>query len=432
MAVTTAAVVGMAGSAMGAYSSYRGARAQDRAANAAMNAASQGTSLSPIQIGTSVGGGYSAGTGGQGGFLDFGGNSGLYNNFGNFAGSAMNSAMSQGGIPGNVGAANASLQSLVNNNRFMNAFEPAQGQLSGQLGQAFSRANDMYMGLAQQGQPSMMNLQNTAFTGAAQQAALASQGFNDVRDSTLATLRQQAQPFEQRQFQGLQNNLFATGRLGTSGGGLQTEAFARGLGQADLSRQLEATNQARLTQQQALSQAQGLSGIGSNILNDAFNRFGQTQGMFDNSLQQRFANSALVNQTQFNQQQQNFGNQLQLAGLPAALQGAQLNNALLGLQGQQGIQGMGLNIANLGLAQSQADTNARLGQQSNLVAAASNPNLGARNDMLGQIFSGIGSRVGGNQSATDLLGRMFGNYSFDNIGGGNLANSALADAGFGG
>lgn len=86
-------------------------------------------------------------------------------------------------------------------------------------------------------------------------------GAQDVADQRLALLREQAAPFEQRQFNRLQNNLFSTGRLGITGGGLQTEAFARGLGQADLARQVEAQNMG-LQQQQF---AQGLLGTASGL-----------------------------------------------------------------------------------------------------------------------------------------------------------------------
>lgn len=421
MAVTTAAVIGLAGSAAGAYSSYQGAKAQQNAAGAAIDAVGRTTDINPF-VANAGGFGPSARYDGTGVNLDFGQYNPVMQGLAGFAGQQSGGL---GQIPQGL------QQALVNansNSQFFNPVDAQQSGLSGQLGSAFQQAQDAYGQQFGAARPGLLNLQNTAFTGAANQAALASQGFNDVQASTLATLRQQAQPFEQRQFQGLQNNLFATGRLGTSGGGLQTEAFARGLGQADLQRQLSASNEARLTQQQALGQAQGLSGIGSGLLNDAFNQFGQAQNMFSNSLQQRFGNAALSNAQNFNQSTQSINN----AMAPQGLQSAQLQNLIASINASGGLQQQGLNLFNSGLNAQQISANARLGQQSNAVSAAQNPNIGAGNDALGQIFSGIGQRIGGGQSATDLLGRVFGNYSFNNIGSGGLGNSALADAGFGG
>lgn len=419
MAVTTAAVVGLAGSAYGAYNSYQGAQSQQDAARAAQQAAGRTASLGQY---SGSGGGYNFNAGNGNFQLGYGAAGDALNQI--FSNASQNSglaALSQG-LPQNVMSANAGVTGMLN--QFYNPSQQQQNVLTGQLGTAFNQANQQYGGLANMTAGAQSNLTNTAFTGAANQAALAGQGFNDVRDSTLATLREQAQPFETRQLNSLNQNLFSTGRLGTTGGALQTEAFARGLGQADLQRQLTANNEARLTQQQSLAQAQGLSGIGSGMLNDAFNRFGQTASIYDQSLQQRFANSALVNQQNFGQQQQNFQNQLGLAGLPAQLQGANLQNALLGLQGQQGLQGLAMNLANFGLNQGQVEGNLNLGQASNVVNAAQNPNIGAGRDFLGQLFTGIGSRAS-DGSLQGMLGSIFGNQNTAGIDW----NQAAANAG---
>jgi hypothetical protein len=71
-------------------------------------------------------------------------------------------------------------------------------------------------------------------------AGLLGNDYSGVMNDRLALLRQQAAPFESRAFNANNQNLFSTGRMGTTGGGLQTEAFARGLAQADTSRQLDA------------------------------------------------------------------------------------------------------------------------------------------------------------------------------------------------
>jgi hypothetical protein len=284
-------------------------------------------------------------------------------------------------------------------------------------------------------------LASTAFRGAADQAVAASQGFSDVQANTLSQLRQQAQPFEQRQFDSLQNNQFATGRLGTSGGALQTEAFARGLGQADLSRQLASAQEARSTQQNALGLSQGLAGIGGGVqgLNDqllqsAFGRFAQTSGMFGDVNQQRLGNSILMNDIGYQRNQQNFANQQTAALFPQQVQASWLQNALSALQGQAGIQNQGLNLFNTGLQAEQAAANARLGAGGTLGNIVNNPNFGAAGyggaQALGQIaqqFAPQGGYVGAlrdlfapRQSTPlmqDVTGSLLGNVPAPRIGG---------------
>lgn len=257
----------------------------------------------------------------------------------------------------------------------------------------------------------------TAFRGAGDQLQAASGGFGDVRDQTLATLRAQAQPEETRAYDTLQNDLFSTGRLGSSGGALQTEAFARGLGQADLSRQLAANQEARTTQQNALSIGTGLAGVGSNVsglddslLNSAFGRFGQTAGLSQGLDQTRFGNSVLLNQTGFDRANTNLGNEINLTQLPLALQGSQLGLALQALGGQTSLQQTGLQQFQAALAQAQAAANARIGSGSNVAALAGlQAQLPNSNDIWGQVLTGIGSRVGnGNGSLSNILSGLFG------------------------
>jgi hypothetical protein len=54
-----------------------------------------------------------------------------------------------------------------------------------------------------------------------------------------------AQPGIDRSIAEHENKQFARGQMGTTGGALQTEAFARGLGQADTARQLAAMQEGR-------------------------------------------------------------------------------------------------------------------------------------------------------------------------------------------
>lgn len=283
--------------------------------------------------------------------------------------------------------------------------------LEGLVGNQFNNAQNLYgsalpsalSGLSQQFNTGASGayqnpLQNTAFMGAAQQAQQAGMGFQDVANSTLANLRAQAQPVEQQQQNALQQNQFSTGRLGTTGGALQTEAFARGLGQADLSRQLAAQSEARTTQQNALGLSQGLTNtglslanfglgqetqrfgagmqqadLGQNLLGQAFNNFSTSAGLASDLNNQRFSRSAYGQSNQFGQQQQLLSNQIGQASLPSQLQGADLQNILAALQGQSGINTQAQQLYGVGLSTEQAAANARIGSGSNMANIVGSP-----------------------------------------------------------
>lgn len=132
---------------------------------------------------------------------------------------------------------------------------------------------------------------------------------NMVNDR-LSLLRQQAAPQEEQAFNSLQNRLFSQGRLGSTGGSRDIEAFARGLGSVDLQRQVEAQNLGLGAQQQSagiLAQQAGLfQGLGSQVGGQALQNAGllANQGISargqninqrgqDLSQQGLFANTAL-------------------------------------------------------------------------------------------------------------------------------------------
>jgi len=154
------------------------------------------------------------------------------------------------------------------------------GQAQQLSSEAFDRAGDLQFGGFQRG------LQDMLFGGAGDTIGRLSGGFDDIQARTLDLLTQQAKPFEQRAFDNFQENQFGMGTLGSSGGALQTEAFARGLGQTNLSRQLASGDEARNVQQsfqqllaQQLGGGQALRGQESDLLSQAFQQFGQTQGL---------------------------------------------------------------------------------------------------------------------------------------------------------
>lgn len=261
-------------------------------------------------------------------------------------------------------------------------------------------------------------LQNTAFMGAANQLRDASMGGEDARLRTLDLLRSQAAPFESRALDDLQNRQFSMGQLGSSGGALQTEAFARGLGQADLERQLQASQEGRNFTNNALGLAQGMTGIGSGLrsqesqmLNDVFGRFSTMQGMNADLSAARFERSMYAPQ-QLRQLQ--FGN----------------INSALGLR--SGLQDQALQMFQAGLAGSQAGANARIGSASNMANIVGSPNFGMGGMMQAGALGQIGSVLMGGRTAGSVLGDvggalsgLFGNHQFDTSTPGGFAGSGI-------
>lgn len=401
------AAAGVAVSAYGAYSANRAARAQSDAQGRAMNAAN--TTL---------------------GDFDYRGPGGQYGSYDNATGS-MNYSLGQleftndalrnfanqniptgSGMPADV--RNAANQLNTARNPFV---DTGLGQLDAMGQNVNNQFNAASQALTQQSQQGFQQgLQNTAFTGAGNQLASLNQTYGQVYDNTLGNLRQQAGVQNERQFANLNQNLFSTGRMGTSGGGLQTEAFARGLAQADAGYQLQAQQQAQMAQQNQLGLAQGMTGIGSglaaqqnDLLNSAFNRFTQTSGLNADINNQRFQRSMYGNEQQYARAQENLGTQMQLAGFPTQLQGAQLQNSLSALQGQAGIQSMGLQNYAQAAQLAQAEANARVGAGSNMAAIAGSPNFGSGAAQNAAMWGQVGGALIQNSDRIGAsLGRLFG------------------------
>lgn len=91
---------------------------------------------------------------------------------------------------------------------------------------------------------------------------LLGQDFGDVRQQELDLLRGQARPFEERTTNATLQNLFSTGRLGTTGGAQIAGNLALAQEQADIGRQLAATQTAQGLRGQNIAAGQGLLGIG--------------------------------------------------------------------------------------------------------------------------------------------------------------------------
>lgn len=96
--------------------------------------------------------------------------------------------------------------------------------------------------------------------------------FGDVYNQNLSLLRQQAAPQEDQAYNALQNKLYSQGRLGSTGGGLDITAFAKGLGEADVARQLAAFNTAQGVAGQQEAARQYDTNVAQNNVTQALNQ----------------------------------------------------------------------------------------------------------------------------------------------------------------
>ena len=96
--------------------------------------------------------------------------------------------------------------------------------------------------------------------------------YNSVYQDRLGLLREQAAPFEERAQNSFMNKLFSMGQLGadSTAGNRSTEAFARGLGQADTTRQLDAMNLSEALYGRDLAAGQNLMGQGTQGIMQAY------------------------------------------------------------------------------------------------------------------------------------------------------------------
>lgn len=144
------------------------------------------------------------------------------------------------------------------------------------FGNAFSAPGSAYYGAA----PEVVAAANAM--GGDAQAAEAQNRYD--------LLTQYAQPESNRMFQRLENNLFARGQMGTTGGGEHYRGFYEAQNQADLARQMAAQDWA---QQRSLSRfdvarnavGQGMTAQGQNF-NMGTGAMGGLQSLFSQLLQQ--------------------------------------------------------------------------------------------------------------------------------------------------
>lgn len=226
------------------------------------------------------------------------------------------------------------------------------------------------------------------FTSAGTKAATSlstGAGATDAFNSTLSALRARSADAEARATAENFARQQRTGQLGTTGGALQTEAFAKGLGMADLERQLAAGAESRAAGNYDLGIATGANANQANLA---------TQG------------------------QQSIAQQLQ--------------TALQALTGSTAISDEARKDMQLAIGANQS-SNAALGQ---LASASTNANFNPAGDLdaLAGLLTGGGTNAGGTAGGGNGLLDQLGDLLGDLFGGGAAAgtltpgNAAEADA----
>lgn len=190
--------------------------------------------------------------------------------------------------------------------------------------------NQALPGLFNEAQAALGNLPTDAFnqfnSTMANAQGLAGQDVSSIINNRLGLLREQAAPQEQQAFKDLEQRLFSQGRLGTTGGSRNIEAFARGLAQADLARQIEAQNLGLQTQQQNLNAA----------------------GMLGNLGLQNFGAALNYNDLGANRAAQRMQNAMGIFGFGQNLQQENTRAGIAGLTGLLGLDQNQMNLAALG------------------------------------------------------------------------------------
>lgn len=318
------------------------------------------------------------------------------------------------------GAAPANVQNAINTQagNVNNLPQGTQGQLNNQSALQGS-VQQSQMGLINSGTSALNNPLTTNLQQAAQtQLGTAGSDFTNTYNTQLSALNQQlALPTQQAEAE-LANSQFGRGQMGTSGGALQTQAFATGLGQAYLGNQQTAYNEAMNAQNSATSNAATLNaGANSNLntanslLANAYGQFNNTSALNTNTANSVFNQNSVINQLGNQYGQQNVQNQTTAATLPATLAGQYGTNANLGVTGAGNLNNIDMSGFNAALSTGTQQGNqynnaisnaARVtasGQPTNgltsIGSALSSPGLGNLVSGIGSAFNGIGGTAAG-------------------------------------
>lgn len=151
---------------------------------------------------------------------------------------------------------------------------------------------------------------------------------------TLSLLREQAAPGERRAALRLNDELFKTGRRGTTGGGQDISAFSRGLEEADVAREMAALQAGMQQQQGARSTLSSLFGAGSSMINQGFGRELSAQQLAGQRARDRFGIAQSMLSSMFGQQDRALNEAATFTGLRGNLQNQALAPFMAALQAE--------------------------------------------------------------------------------------------------
>jgi hypothetical protein len=235
------------------------------------------------------------------------------------------------------------------------------------------------------------------FSGAGGLADELSRGTDDIYNSTLGRLRQEAAPEEERMSQAHNQRLFSMGQLGTTGGAMQTEAFAKGLGQADIGRQLAAGGEARAASQDVMGRFSKLFGGGMEMADLDEQREGN----------------------QYDRTWQRFQDTVGMQELPSRINSSRMNVVNSMMQGAQGINDMGMSVFDMG-------NNLLTGKRAALLGQANGAmNVSRSASPMADMFANLGAGAMGSGGLAD----MFKRFQARNAGPGQDPNMRYAMTG---
>lgn len=343
-------------------------------------------------VGFNIGGtGLGAQVGPGGGTVTGGPLEGLFNQVYGQAGRMAAAMPTQ--LPGQLRSADIAYNRALQQTPSLNL-----GQLQQYGGAANAALGAAFGNLQQAQQPFQPALQQAAYGGALQNLQDIQGGYQQTFDQTLGNLRASAAPQEQQMMNKLGEALFGSGRTGTTGGALQTEAMAKGLAQADIARQLQAGQEARNVGLYGLQQATGQAGLGQGItslqdqlLSQAFGRFGQTMGLASDLERQAYGRQLEASNLGVQRAGQGLENAYRYAMALPALQSAFMSP----LQGAVGIGGnlqqqlMQPFASALNMAQVQGNLSIGAGSNIANLAGSRNYDYSPWSSFASNIFAGI-------------------------------------------
>jgi hypothetical protein len=424
-------LLGNAGGLYQQFSGAQGQQQQSRNQQDAFNAAHGAYGLGPY--GFNGPGGITA-TGGPNGGVNLGSLNPAFSGYANTAGSGagMANQFLNGGLPANIQQALSGYSGLVNSpgagtqgglGSIYGGLMGARGAAGSLMGAGFNQLNSPLIGQANGAASGFLNNAGTDFNST----------FNNSYSNLLAQLKD---PMQQAQSQ-LMDQEFQRGQMGSSAGGLQTQNFAKGLGQAMLGAQGQAFQQALGSFNSDLSGAGTASGIannglslGNSLLSNAFGQFNNTSALGSNVLNSIYNQNADISNTLYGRNSQNVGMQTTAAGIPANIASQYLGVANGATTGANTLNSIGLGNYNMGLNSAVDNNRSMLGSGQVMGGIANNSNYMPGNagwgNLAGSLFGNNGNGPGGNNG---VLGDIWNSLGFGGGGGDTGGGDILSNAG---